>query len=441
MWFQLHNQILELIRQYYDQRHRPKPFEPGKTPVPYGGRVFDEEEMVAGVEALLDFWQTLGPQGDRFESELSKYIGVRHALLVNSGSSANLIAFATLTSPDFKERLRPGDEVLTTATGFPTTVAPILQYGCIPVFLDVGLKTANVRIEDLDAAVGPKTRAIVMAHTLGNPFDLAAVLDCARRHDLLLVEDNCDALGATYGGAKTGTFGCLATQSFYPPHHLTMGEGGAILTNSARLRRIAASFRDWGRDCWCPAGQDDTCGRRFQQQAGGLPAGYDHKYIYRHLGYNLKPLDIQAAIGRRQLCKIDSFVGARRANHATLMRLLSPYEEYFHFPEPTPNSEPSWFGFLLTLRDGAPFTRRELIQHLEKRLIQTRLLFGGNLLRQPAFADAPHRVVGDLAGSDKFMRDAFFLGVYPGLDDEMLGYIAEAVEEFIAGVRCVRRAA
>jgi CDP-6-deoxy-D-xylo-4-hexulose-3-dehydrase len=441
MWAELHNQILELVREYYHQRHRPTPFEPGKTPVPYGGRVFDEEEMVAGVDALLDFWLTLGREGDRFESELSKYIGVRHALLVNSGSSANLVAFATLTSPDCKDRLKPGDEVITTATGFPTTVAPILQYGCIPVFLDVELKTANVRIEDLDDAVGPKTRAIVMAHTLGNPFDLKAVMDCARRHNLLLVEDNCDALGATYGGTKTGTFGCMATQSFYPPHHLTMGEGGAILTNSGRLRRIAASFRDWGRDCWCPSGKDDTCGRRFQQQVGGLPAGYDHKYIFRHLGYNLKPLDVQAAIGRQQLRKIDSFVAARRANHACLMRLLSPFEEFFHFPEPTPDSEPSWFGFLLTLRDGVPFTRRDLIQHLESRQIQTRLLFGGNLLRQPAFADAPHRVVGDLAVSDKIMRDALFVGVYPGLDEAMLGYVAEVIDGFVSQVRGIRRAA
>lgn len=441
MWSELHSQILELVRQYYCLRHRPLPFEPGTTPVPYGGRVFDEEEMMAGVEALLDFWLTLGPEGDQFESELSQYVGVRHSLLMNSGSSANLVAFATLTSPDFKERLRPGDEVLTTATGFPTTVAPILQYGCVPVFLDVDLNTANVRIEDLDDAIGPRTRAIVLAHTLGNPCNLDAVMDLARRHNLLLIEDNCDALGATYGGAKTGTFGCMATQSFYPPHHLTMGEGGAILTNSSRLRRIAASFRDWGRDCWCPAGKDDTCGRRFSQQAGELPLGYDHKYIYRHLGYNLKPLDVQAAIGRRQLKKIDDFVSARRANHARLLQLLAPLAEHFHFPEPTPGSEPSWFGFMLTVRDGAAFNRRQLVQYLEGRRIQTRLIFGGNLLRQPAFAKAPHRVVGDLATSDKIMRDALFLGVYPGLTGEMLVYVAEAINEFIAEVQVRRQAA
>jgi CDP-6-deoxy-D-xylo-4-hexulose-3-dehydrase len=441
MWPELHKQILELVREYYQQRHRAAPFQPGTSPVPYGGRVFDEEEMIAGVDALLDFWLTLGPEGDAFEAELSRYIGVRHALLVNSGSSANLLAFATLTSPDFKERLRPGDEVLTVATGFPTTVAPILQYGCVPVFLDVDLQTANVRVEDLEDAVSPRTRAIVLAHTLGNPFDLGAVMDLARRHNLLLIEDNCDALGATYGGAMTGTFGCMATQSFYPPHHMTMGEGGAILTSSSRLRRIAASFRDWGRDCWCPAGKDDTCGRRFGQKAGELPVGYDHKYIYRHLGYNLKPLDIQAAIGRRQLKKIDDFVRARRANHALLRKLLAPLEEYFHFPEPTRGSEPSWFGFMLTIRDGVPFNRRELVRHLESRQIQTRLLFGGNLLKQPAFAGAPHRAVGSLATSDKIMRDAFFLGVYPGLTGEMLEYVAEVMTEFVAGVKRHRRAA
>lgn len=441
MWSALHNQILDLVREYCRQRHGPVPFMPGAAPVPYGGRVFDEAEMVAGVEALLDFWLTLGPQGDAFESELSHYVGVRHALLVNSGSSANLLALATLTSPDFKDRLQPGDEVLTVATGFPTTVAPILQYGCVPVFLDVDLSTANVRVEDLDDAISPRTRAIVLAHTLGNPFNLAAVMDLARRHNLLLIEDNCDALGATYDGAKTGTFGCMATQSFYPPHHMTMGEGGAILTSSSRLRRIAASYRDWGRDCWCPAGKDDTCGRRFGQKAGDLPIGYDHKYIYRHLGYNLKPLDVQAAIGRQQLKKIDDFVRARRANHAMLLQLLTPLEEYFHFQEATPGSEPSWFGFMLTVRDGAPFSRRELVQHLEDHKVQTRLLFGGNLLRQPAFAGAPHRKVGSLATSDKIMRDTFFLGVYPGLTTEMLEYVAEVMIEFIAGAKCRRRAA
>jgi CDP-6-deoxy-D-xylo-4-hexulose-3-dehydrase len=441
MWSDVHSQILDLVRQYYGLRHRPGPFEPGASPVPYGGRVFDEEEMVAGVEALLDFWLTLGPEGDQFEAELNDYVGVRHALLVNSGSSANLLAFATLTSPDFKDRLRPGDEVLTAATGFPTTVAPILQYGCIPVFLDVDLHTANVQVEALEDAVGPRTRAIVLAHTLGNPFNVAAVVDLARRHNLLLIEDNCDALGATYGGVKTGTFGCMATQSFYPSHHLTMGEGGAILTNSSRLRRIAASFRDWGRDCWCPAGKDDTCGRRFAQKAGELPLGYDHKYIYRHLGYNLKPLDVQAAIGRRQLRKIDDFVSARRANHAQLLQLLTPLVEYFHLPEPTPGSEPSWFGFMLTIRDGAPFSRREIVQYLEKNRIQTRQIFGGNLVKQPAFADAPHRLVGDLATSDKIMRDSFFLGVYPGLTPEMLTYVAEVMHTFIAGAQARRRAA
>ncbi len=437
----LRGQIIGLVRQYYREHHQKSAFRAGESTVPYGGRVYDDEEMVAGVESLLDFWLTLGPEGDQFEAELSQFVGVRHALLVNSGSSANLVAFATLTSPDCPDRLQPGDEVITTATGFPTTVAPILQYGCVPVFLDVDLRTANIKVEDLDAAVGPRTRAIVIAHTLGNPFNLAAIVDCARRHNLFLIEDNCDALGATYAGTKTGSFGVLATQSFYPPHHMTMGEGGAVLTNSMRLRRIAASFRDWGRDCWCPAGKDNTCGRRFQQKAGQLPAGYDHKYIYRHLGYNLKPLDLQAAIGRQQLRKLDQFVAARRGNHAFLRNRLAHLEEFFHLPEATPASDPSWFGFLLTLRDGVPFTRRQLVEHLEQRLIQTRLLFGGNLLRQPAFASAPHRIVGDLTNSDKIMHDAFFVGVYPGLSREMLDYVASTIDEFVAAACGVRRAA
>jgi CDP-4-dehydro-6-deoxyglucose reductase, E1 len=438
---ELHDEILDLVRKYYLLRHRPGPFEPGKSSVPYAGRVFDAEELVAGVAAVLDFWLTLGPEGDRFEAELGQYVGVRHAILVNSGSSANLIAFATLTSADNDAPLRPGDEIITVAAGFPTTVAPILQYGCVPVFVDVNPATANIKVEDLERAIGPRTRAIMLAHTLGNPFDVASVLDCARRHDLMLVEDNCDALGSLYGGAKTGTFGCLATQSFYPPHHLTMGEGGAVLTNSSRLRRIALSFRDWGRDCWCPAGRDNTCGKRFAWQAGDLPPGYDHKYIYRHLGYNLKPLDVQAAIGRQQLRKLDDFVAARRANHACLHALLRPFEEFFRLPEATPNSEPSWFGFLLTLRDEAPFARRDFVRFLEHRRIQTRQLFGGNLLRQPAFQNAPHRVVGNLEATDKIMRDAFFIGVYPGLNEHMLQYVAAVFEEFVHGVRSGRLAA
>jgi CDP-6-deoxy-D-xylo-4-hexulose-3-dehydrase len=435
MWQDLHKQILDAVRAYYHARHTPAPFLPGASKVPYAGRVFGAEELVAGVEAVLDFWLTLGPQGDAFERELAQYVGVRHALLVNSGSSANLVAFAALTSPQLDRPLVPGDEVLTVAAGFPTTVAPAVQYGCVPVFVDVDLKTGNVLVDRLEAAMSPRTRAVMIAHTLGNPYDLDAVTDLARRHDLFFIEDNCDALGSLYRGRKTGTFGDLATQSFYPPHHLTMGEGGAVLTNNSRLKKIAESFRDWGRDCWCPSGKDNTCGKRFAWQLGDLPAGYDHKYIYSHVGYNLKPLDVQAAIGREQLKRIDAFVAARRANHARLVAALRPYEEFLILPEATPHSEPSWFGLLLTVRDGAPFGRRELVQHLEERGIQTRQLFGGNLLRQPAFKDIRHRVVGDLRNTDRIMNDAFFLGVYPGLTEPMLAYVEQVFADFFAAVR------
>jgi CDP-6-deoxy-D-xylo-4-hexulose-3-dehydrase len=442
MWRDLHEQILDLVRQYYQARHAHKAFLPGASKVPYAGRVFDAEEMVAATEAVLDFWLTLGPQGESFERELARYVGVRHAIVVNSGSSANLVAFATLTSRLLDRPLQPGDEVITVAAGFPTTVAPIVQYGCIPVFLDVSLETGNVLAERLEDAVGPKTRAIMLAHTLGNPFDLDAVRDVAKRHDLYLVEDNCDALGTLYRGKRTGTFGDLATQSFYPPHHLTMGEGGAVLTGSGRLKRIAESFRDWGRDCWCASGKDDTCGKRFDWQLGDLPHGYDHKYIYSHLGYNLKPIDVQAAIGRKQLQKIDGFVAARRANHARLRASLEKYQDYLLLPEATPHSEPSWFGFLITLRDGVPFGRTELARYLEGRGVQTRQLFGGNLLRQPAFQGVPHRVVGGLANTDKVMTDSFFIGVYPGLTGEMLDYIDGAFADFFAALHAgARRAA
>jgi CDP-6-deoxy-D-xylo-4-hexulose-3-dehydrase len=403
---------------------------PGQTRVPYAGRVFDDAELVAAVDAVLDFWLTLGPQGDAFERELATYVGTSHALLVNSGSSANLVAFATLTSPQIDRPLRPGDEVLTVAAGFPTTVAPIVQYGCIPVFVDVHLDTANVMAERLADAVGPRTRAVMLAHTLGNPFALDDVLDIVRRHDLYLIEDNCDALGSLYHGRRTGAFGHLATQSFYPPHHLTMGEGGAVLTQSGRLRRIAESLRDWGRDCWCPSGKDNTCGKRFGWQLGQLPHGYDHKYIYSHLGYNLKPLDVQAAIGRQQLRKLDGFVASRRTNHARLAAALAPYQEYLMLPRATAGADPSWFGLLLTVRDGAPFTRAELVHYLNERQLQTRQLFGGNLLRQPAFQNIAHRIVGGLENTDKIMNDSFFVGVYPGLTPPMLDYMAQVFEDF-----------
>jgi CDP-6-deoxy-D-xylo-4-hexulose-3-dehydrase len=427
MWQELHGRILDLVREYYQARHASRP---GAGTVPYAGRVFDDNEMVAAVDAVLDFWLTLGQHGDAFERELASYVGSGHALLVNSGSSANLVAFATLTSPQLERPLKPGDEVITVAAGFPTTVAPIVQYGCVPVFVDVAADTANVLADRLETAVGPRTRAVMLAHTLGNPFDLDAVLDLVRRHNLYFIEDNCDALGSTYRDRKTGTFGHLATQSFYPPHHLTLGEGGAVLTGNGRLRRIAESFRDWGRDCWCPSGKDNTCGKRFGWRLGQLPEGYDHKYVYSHLGYNLKPLDVQAAIGRQQLRKLDAFVAARRTNHARLSALLGPFVEFLSVQRPTPHSDPSWFGLLLTVRDGAPFTRRDLVRHLEARGVQTRQLFGGNLLRQPAFQGVSHRVVGDLTNTDKLMNDAFFVGVYPGLTPAMLDHMEEAFADF-----------
>lgn len=438
---ELRDQILSLVRDYYVARHGHKSFEPGQTAVPYAGRVFDERELIAAVDSVLDFWLTLGPQGAAFERELAEALGAKHVLLTNSGSSANLLALATLTSRQLDRPLVPGDEVLTVAAGFPTTVAPIVQYGCLPVFVDVSLETGNVLVDRLADAVTPRTRAIMLAHTLGNPYDLEAVCELAARHDLFLIEDNCDALGSVYRGRRTGTFGDLATQSFYPPHHLTMGEGGAVIAANGRLRRIAESFRDWGRDCWCPSGKDDTCGKRFSWQLGDLPRGYDHKYTYSHLGYNLKPLDVQAAIGRAQLDKLDAFIAARRANHARLLAAARAYEEFVILPRATPGSEPSWFGFLLTVRDGAPFGRADLVRHLEARRIQTRQLFGGNLLRQPALAGVKHRVVGDLTATDKLMGDAFFIGVYPGLTPSMLDWVEESLADFFAAVRRGRIAA
>ncbi len=441
MWQETHQRILDLVREYYQARHASAGFVPGRDKVPYAGRVFDADELTAAVGAVLDFWLTLGPEGEAFERELAAYVGVRHAVLVNSGSSANLVAFAGLTSPQVERPLRPGDEVITVAAGFPTTVAPVVQYGCIPVFVDVDPETANVRVDRLQDAVGPRTRAVMLAHTLGNPFDLDGVLDVVRRHDLYFIEDNCDALGARYRGRLTGTFGHLATQSFYPPHHLTMGEGGAVLTDSGRLKRVVESFRDWGRDCWCAAGRDNTCGQRFGWRLGSLPDGYDHKYIYSHLGYNLKPTDIQAAIGRQQLRKLDAFIAARRANHARLRAALEPYEEFLTLPRATPLSEPSWFGLLLRVRKQAPFSRRQLVDYLEARQIQTRQLFAGNLLRQPAFQNVPCRVVGGLETTDDIMRDAFFIGVYPGLRDAMLDYVVEVFADFFRAVRLRGRAA
>jgi CDP-4-dehydro-6-deoxyglucose reductase, E1 len=432
------------------------PFTAGETVVPYAGRVFTEEEVEAAVSSTLDFWLTLGPEGEAFEQELASFLGIKRSLLVNSGSSANLVAFSALTSPKLGERqLLPGDEVITVAAGFPTTVAPILQNGCVPVFIDNDPLTLNGRVDQLEEAFSPgKTKAVMMAHTLGNPFDLSAVTEFCKRHNLWLIEDNCDALGCRYDDQLTGTFGDLSTQSFYPPHHLTMGEGGAVnIVRNMQLKVLVESFRDWGRDCWCASGKDNTCNKRFGWQLGELPHGYDHKYIYSHLGYNLKPLDPQAAIGRAQLRKLPDFVRARSENWETLRRGLAGLEEFFEFHLPTHatgwdaqngftwdnsghRTHCSWFGFMMLVRPNLPFTKTEFARHLDERKIGNRMLFGGNLLRQPAFVhlrkNRPDtlRIVGDMSGADRIMNEAIFIGVYPGLTQQMLSYIVEVITAF-----------
>ncbi len=434
----LRARILALTREYQAAKWPERSFEAGRTPVPPSGKVFDGDDLVNLVDASLDFWLTTGRYARQFEKQFAAFVGSPSALLVNSGSSANLLAVTTLTSPKLgSRRLVPGDEVITVAAGFPTTVNPILQNGLVPVFLDSQLGTYNVRPELLEGAVGPRTRAIVLAHTLGNPFDLDAVMEVARRHDLWVVEDCCDALGATWNGRKVGTFGHLATASFYPAHHITMGEGGAVLINDPELKAIAESFRDWGRDCWCDPGRDNTCGKRFEWQLGDLPCGYDHKYTYTHIGYNLKATDMQAAVGVSQLAKLPGFIEARRRNFTLLREALADCAEFLVLPEALPGAEPSWFGFPIAVRPGAPFTRDELTAHLEARRIGTRLLFGGNLLRQPAYADIPHRVHGTLDTADTIMRDVFWIGVWPGITDEMRVSVAEAIRGFCAERRLV----
>jgi CDP-4-dehydro-6-deoxyglucose reductase, E1 len=429
---ELRRRILALTREYYEAALRPDEFVPGESPVPISGRVFDADEIEHLVDSSLDFWLTTGRFAATFERDFALRLGVRHAMLCNSGSSANLLALSALTSPRLGERrLRPGDEVITVAAGFPTTVNPILQNRLVPVFLDVELGTYNVLAERLEEAVGPRTRAIMVAHTLGNPFELDTALEVARRHDLWLVEDNCDALGSTYGGRMTGGFGDLSTVSFYPAHHITMGEGGCVLTKSPLLKVLVESFRDWGRDCWCETGKADTCGKRFCWQLGALPYGYDHKYIYSHVGYNLKLTDMQAAIGVAQLGKLDDFIARRRRNWALLREGLQPFEEFFVLPRATPGSEPSWFGFALTVRPEAPFERSELIEHLESRRIATRLLFGGNLLHQPAYQGIEHRVVGTLDGADAIMKGTFWIGVYPGITPRMIEYVVDCFAAFV----------
>ena len=422
-----------LAAEYYEAALRPPPFVAGESWVPVSGRVFDATELEFLVDASLDFWLTTGRFATQFEREFARLVGVRHALLCNSGSSANLLATSALTSWKLGDRqLRPGDEIITVAAGFPTTVNPAIQHGLVPVFLDVDLGTYDIDVRRLEEAVSPKTRAIILAHTLGNPFNIDAVTALAKRHGLWLVEDSCDALGSTYRGTHVGTFGDLATVSFYPAHHITMGEGGCVLTNAPKMKTILESFRDWGRDCWCEPGKENTCGKRFDWQLGDLPHGYDHKYIYSHIGYNLKATDMQAAVGVAQLQKLSGFIERRRHNWQRLHDGLAELSDVFVLPHATEHSDPSWFGFALTVKPDAPFSRNDLVQWLDARRIATRQLFAGNLLRQPAYRDVPHRVVGDLTNTDLVMRGTFWLGVYPGITDAMVDYVVDSVRLFCA---------
>jgi CDP-6-deoxy-D-xylo-4-hexulose-3-dehydrase len=426
----LRDQIRALVHQYAALAPAPV-FESGVTPVPPSGKVIGAPEIAGMVDAALDGWLTTGRFNAAFERRLAAYVGVAHALTVNSGSSANLVAFTALTSPLLGDRaIRPGDEVITVAAGFPTTVNPILQNGAVPVFVDVDIPTYNIDVTLLEAARSERTRAVMIAHTLGNPFDVRAVVDFCRRHDLWLVEDCCDALGATFDGRKVGTFGDLATLSFYPAHHITMGEGGAVLINDPVLKRAAESIRDWGRDCYCAPGADNTCGKRFCWKLGDLPYGYDHKYTYSHLGYNLKITDMQAACALAQMDRLDDFIAARRRNFDFMHRRLTACAEFLELPSATPGSEPSWFGFPVTLREAAATRRVDLLTYLDERKIGTRLLFSGNLTRQPYMQGRAFRVVGDLANADRIMNDTFWIGVYPGLDEAMLEYAAACIEQF-----------
>jgi CDP-6-deoxy-D-xylo-4-hexulose-3-dehydrase len=438
----LRKEILEKVREYYELVHKnnqSKPFVPGKSRINYAGRVFNEKEMHYLVDSSLDFWLTFQEYSKKFEKGLAKFLGVRWAHFVNSGSSANLLAFFSLTSHYLGERrIKRGDEVITVAAGFPTTVAPIVQYGAVPVFVDMDLTHFNIDHTKLEHAITPKTKAIMIAHTLGNPFNIKAVKEICDKYNLWLIEDNCDALGSLYEDRFTGTWGDIGTSSFYPAHHITTGEGGAVYTNNPLLKKIILSMRDWGRDCWCESGKDNTCGRRFTQQFGTLPKGYDHKYVYSHFGFNLKATEMQAAIGLAQLEKLPEFIEKRRKNYQMLYEGLNDLEE-FRFMEPQINSKPSWFGFLIMLTDKAKFSRNEIVQFLEKNNIQTRNLFAGNMLRHPMFEglvrDIDYRVVGSLENTDKIMERAFWIGVYPGLGDDEINYTIERIREFVRSKR------
>ncbi len=430
----LRGQILELVRAYHGESFAPEELTPGETQIHFAGRVFDEHELVNLVDSSLDFWLTTGRWAELFERRFARLHGLRHALLVNSGSSANLLALSCLTSTKLgARRLRRGDEVITVASSFPTTVNPIIQNGLIPVFVDVTVPTYNIDVTMLEAALSPRTRAIAIAHTLGNPFDLDAVTAFADEHELWLLEDCCDALGSTYRDRPVGTFGDLASVSFYPAHHITMGEGGCVLTNKGRLKVLAESFRDWGRDCWCAPGKENTCGKRFEHQLGELPHGYDHKYTYSDIGYNLKLTDMQAAVGVAQLEKLRSFIAARKANFQRLHEGLADLEEFLILPEPTPHSDPSWFGFPVALRPDSPIERDYILRFMNDRKIATRLLFGGNLLRQPAYINVEHRHVGELPVADFITSRVFWVGVYPGLHAAHLDFMIESFHEAFEG--------
>ena len=424
-------QLMDSIREIA-KKNTNKNIIPGENYIPVTGKVLDEDDILLGVDSMLDAWLTAGRYSEEFERKLARYMGSRFSFLVNSGSSANLLAFYALTSPKLGERaIKPGDEIITVAAGFPTTINPMLQFGCVPVFLDIDIPTYNIKADQIESAISPKTKAIMLAHTLGNPFNLDIVMSIAKKYNLWVIEDDCDSLGATYNEKKTGTFGDLATLSFYPAHHITMGEGGAVLVNNAQLKKITESFRDWGRDCWCPPGKDNTCGERYCQKLGDLPEGYDHKYTYSHIGFNLKATDMQAAVGLSQLNKADSFIQKRRFNHQLLYEKLKPLEEFFILPEATINSNPSWFGFMLTIRDGNKINRNELVEYLEKNKIGTRLLFGGNLTKQPAYKYSSYRVLNKLENTDKIMNDGFWLGVWPGLNESHYEFISNKINSFI----------
>lgn len=430
---EIHKEIMSLVKEWYEIKFAKKDFKPGETYINYSGRVFDEKELMNLVDSSLEFWLTGGRYEKEFSEKLASYLNVKHVILTNSGSSANLLALSALTAPELENsgrRLMPGDEFLTVAASFPTTVNPGIQYGMIPVFLDIELGTYNIDVSKLEEAISPKTKLIMLAHTLGNPFDLDTVMKVAKKHNLWVIEDTCDALGSKYNGKLCGTIGDIGTLSFYPAHHITMGEGGGVVTNNSMLKLYISSFRDWGRDCWCAPGKDNTCGKRFSWELGKLPWGYDHKFIFSRIGYNLKVTDMQPAVGLAQLEKLTDFIQARKENHKALLEAVKPLEEFFILPKATPNSDPSWFGFMLTIRPGAPFTKKEIVTFMEGKKVATRNLFAGNITRQPAYHNLKYRIVGDLANTDLVMNNGFWLGVYPGINEQKRSYMIEMLTEF-----------